>query len=258
MYVNPRLQKEELLKIYASNYFDNTQVGYYHYTENKGLRKENFRKWVTDALPFFQQQPAMKALDVGCATGYCLEVFKENGWTPYGIELDKGIAGDLRANGYSIYDTPLVTLQTAEKFNVITLFDVIEHLTDLQENMAKLQSLLADDGIVVMVTPDFGSWQRRIFGKRWFQFKPIEHIQYFSLSTLKKLATANGFELIHHKRSGQFCDMAFLENRLRKYRFRQLLPLFRYTTALLRLRTKLFYTDTASLYVILKKKVSAA
>jgi hypothetical protein len=108
-----------------------------------------------------------------------------------------------------------------------------------------------------MVTPDYNSWQRRLFGKQWFQFKPIEHIQYFSPKTLKQLAEANGFEVIYSKRSGQFCDVAFLENRLRKYRFRKLLPLFRYATGLFRLRNKLFYTDTASRYVILRKKAYA-
>jgi hypothetical protein len=83
-----------------------------------------------------------------------------------------------------------------------------------------------------------------LFWLTWFQFKPIEHIQYFSLKTLKQLAEANGFEVIHSKRSGQFCDVAFLENRLRKYRFRGLLPFFRYAIGLFRLRNKLFYADT--------------
>src|SRR5829696_1189491 len=53
-YVNPRLEKSELLKIYSSNYFNNKEVGYYHYTDNKQLRKENFQKWVVDALPYLK------------------------------------------------------------------------------------------------------------------------------------------------------------------------------------------------------------
>jgi 2-polyprenyl-3-methyl-5-hydroxy-6-metoxy-1,4-benzoquinol methylase len=254
VYANPRLQKPELLKIYKSNYFDNSEVGYYHYTANKALRKRNFRKWIQDALPYLSLQQPMKALDVGCAAGYCMEVFRENNWIPYGIELDKSIAQKLRQKGFLIFDTPLIQLKTDEKFNFISLFDVIEHLTDLLQNAAILHSLLQDDGIVVLVTPNYESWQRKLFRRKWFQFKPIEHINYFSKKTLQEMVMKSGFEIICCKRSGQFCDIAFLENRIKKYRFQFLLPLFRIIIKALGLKKKYFYVDTASLYVVLKKK----
>jgi len=254
VYVNPRLVRSELLKIYTSNYFDNKEVGYYHYTENKNLRKANFTKWVKNALPFFTPSSPTKALDVGCAAGYCLDVFRELQWKAYGIELDKDLAASLRQQGYYIFDTPLTTLTTTEKFGFISLFDVIEHLTDLQANMAMLHSLLEDDGIVVLVTPNYQSWQRRLFQKKWFQFKPIEHINYFTRSSLTQLAESTGFSVVHTKRSGQFCDLPFLENRLKKYHFGFLLPFFHLVTRLLGLNGKNLYIDTASLYVVLKKK----
>ncbi|HEX8316699.1 MAG TPA: class I SAM-dependent methyltransferase [Flavisolibacter sp.] len=254
IYVNPRLEKSELLKIYTSNYFDNKEVGYYHYTENKELRRKNFKKWVEDALPFFTPTSHAQALDVGCAAGYCLDVFRELQWKAFGIELDKELAASLRKKEYSIFDSPLITLNTNEKFRFITLFDVIEHLTDLSANMTILHSLLEDDGIVVLVTPDYGSWQRKLFNRKWFQFKPIEHINYFTSVSLQQLAEKTGFTVIYTNRCGQFCDLSFLENRLKKYRFRFLLPFFHLATRLLRLQKKHFYVDTASLYVVLKKK----
>ena len=51
IYVNPRLEKKEILNIYKDNYFDNTTVGYFHYKENKELRKKNFQKWINDFPP---------------------------------------------------------------------------------------------------------------------------------------------------------------------------------------------------------------
>ena len=254
VYVNPRLHKQELFKIYTSNYFDNTEFGYYHYTENKDLRKKNFTKWITDSFPFIQKDISIKALDVGCAAGYCLEVFEQNNWTAYGIELDKKIAATLRKKGYTIFDTPLIKLTTQEKFDVISLFDVIEHLTDLNLNMSTLHSLLKDNGIIVLVTPNYNSWQRKMFSKRWFQFKPIEHINYFSKKTMIKLAEENGFEVVFIKRSGQFCDINLLENRLKRYGLHKFLVLLRLFTKFLRLNNKFLYVDTASLYVILKKR----
>ena len=257
VYVNPRLEKQELLKLYVSDYFDNQLFGYYHYTEGKDFRRRNFQKWVTDALPHLTASGTLKALDIGCATGYCLDVFQEKGWQPFGVELDHGLASELRRKGFTVFDVPLLQLRNIGTFSVITLFDVIEHIPDLHENVSILHQLLDNDGIVVMVTPNYSSWQRKLFRKKWFQFKPVEHINYFTLDTLRKLLEANGFEIVQTKRSGQFCNTSFLENRLRKYHFSFALPLLRLAERLLGSKERYFYVDTASLYVVLKKKTPA-
>lgn len=257
VYVNPRLEKKELLKLYESDYFDNQLVGYFHYTEGKELRKKNFRKWVTDASTFLPRQNRIKALDVGCAAGYCLEVFQEQEWQPHGIELDHALAHALRQKGFMVFDSPLLQSKHIGKYGLITMFDVIEHLTDLHENVSILHQLLEDDGIVVLVTPNFDSWQRRLFRKKWFQLKPVEHINYFTRETLGKLVEANGFEIVTTRHSGQFCNTAFLENRLKKYRLQPLLPFLRFAQKVLGNKERFFYVDTASLYVVMKKASAA-
>lgn len=256
VYVNPRLEKNELLKLYVSDYFDNQLFGYFHYSEGKDFRKRNFQKWVTDAQPYLASSKKIKALDIGCATGYCLEVFQEKGWHANGVELDHGLAKKLRHKGFTVYDSPLLHLRDIGTYSVITMFDVIEHLTDLHENISILYQLLEDNGIVVMVTPNYSSWQRKLFQKRWFQFKPVEHINYFTLDTLRKLVEANNFEIIESKNSGQFCNTSFLENRIRKYNFGFLLPLLRVAQKLLGKKDRYFYVDTASLYIVLRKKAA--
>ena len=256
VYVNPRLKKTELLRLYEENYFDNVSVGYYHYTENKHLRKKNFHKWLTDALPFINTNSNVKALDIGCAAGYCLEIFKCFGWESFGIELDSNLTNTLKTKGFTVYNEPLQQLTDISKFSVITMFDVIEHLTDLQENMKKLNSLLQDDGILIMVTPDYSSFQRKIFRKNWFQFKPVEHINYFTIDTLRHLANIHGFEIIKSKKAGQFCDVSFLKNRLKKYRLHFLLPIFGIFVKLLFLKDRVVYMDTASLYLVMRKKAT--
>lgn len=253
VYVNPRLETKELLNLYNSNYFNNTEFGYKHYTEDKELRKKNFRKWINDALPYLRSIENNAALDIGCATGYCLEIFKEKNWTPYGIDLDTQIANDLTQKGYHVYNTPLVETDFKNTFSIITLFDVAEHLTDLHENFKKLHSILDKDGIVVMITPNYNSFQRKIFGKKWFQFKPIEHINYFTLDTIAQLVEPLGFKIILHKNAGQFCDYSFLENRLQNYRFKLFIPILKAFSKIFNLKEKAIYTDTASLYLILKK-----
>jgi 2-polyprenyl-3-methyl-5-hydroxy-6-metoxy-1,4-benzoquinol methylase len=254
VYVNPRLQKHELLNIYTDNYFDNDAVGYLHYKESRELRTKNFGKWVDDAVSCFEIPADCRALDIGCAAGYCLDVFRTRGWSAYGVELNKEYALQLKQDGHKVYNAPLLEINFDERYDIITLFDVIEHLADLQDHFAKLHSILNDKGVIVMITPDYNSLQRKIFGKKWFQFKPIEHINYFNLSTLKKLAGASGLKIVQHKKAGQYSNLAFLENRLRRYGFEALLPLFRMATKISGLNRRDLYVDTASLYVVLKKK----
>lgn len=253
IYVNPRLEKNELLRLYNENYFDNEQVGYLHYRESRELRKKNFSKWVEDAMPFIRKEKNLNALDIGCAAGYCLEVFSERGWKPFGVELNSDYAAGLLRDGYKVYNAPLLDISFEEKYHVITLFDVVEHLADLRKHFDKLNSIVAENGAIIIITPDYNSLQRKLFGKKWFQFKPIEHINYFSLDSITRLATEAGFKIMAHKKAGQFSNIAFLENRLQKYRFKAFIPVFRMVSALLGLRKRDLYVDTASLYLVLKK-----
>jgi 2-polyprenyl-3-methyl-5-hydroxy-6-metoxy-1,4-benzoquinol methylase len=253
-YVNPRLQKKEILKIYKDNYFDNTTVGYFHYKENKELRQKNFQKWIGDATNFVIPGENSNALDIGCAAGYCLEVFKTRRWKPFGIELNTEYAVQLQQNGYKIYNSPFLDIRFEETYNIITLFDVVEHLTDLQAHFIKLHSILDNNGIIILITPDYNSLQRKLLGKKWFQFKPIEHISYFSLATFKKLTDATGFKIVDSKKAGQYSNTDFLNDRLKKYKFGFFIPLFKFIVKLLGLKSKDLYIDTASLYVVLKKK----
>ena len=254
VYVNPRLQKKALLKLYTNNYFDNNYVGYFHYTENKELRKKNFQKWIDDAINFAGTPEHCNALDIGCAAGYCLEIFKTKGWDPFGIELNTGYAAQLQQNGYKVYNSPFLDVSFEEKYHIITLFDVVEHLTDLQEHFIKLHSILENNGIIVLITPDYNSLQRTLLGKKWFQFKPIEHINYFSLITFKKLIDSTGFKIVNTKKAGQYSNADFLINRLKKYKFGFFIPLFNFIVKLFKLKNKDLYIDTASLYLVLKKK----
>ena len=254
IYVNPRLEKKEILNIYKDNYFDNTTVGYFHYKENKELRKKNFQKWINDFTRFQSSADNCFALDVGCAAGYCLEIFKAKGWKPHGVELNTEYANQLQQNGYKVYNSPFLEIKFEEKYTIIALFDVVEHLIDLQEHFIKLHSILNDTGIIVLITPDYNSLQRKLLCKKWFQFKPIEHINYFSLNTFKKLAHLTGFEIITSKKAGQYSNIDFLNNRLKKYKFSVLLPLFHFIIRLFGLKNHELYIDTASLYVVLKKK----
>ena len=254
VYVNPRVENEELSSIYEHNYFKNKDYGYVGYEQEKRLRIKNFERWLKNADEYINTTTPVFSLDVGCAAGYCLELMNKKGWNAMGIELDEEMCKSLKQRGFNISNSHIEDFETENKFSIITLFDVIEHIPNIDAVFSKLNSLLTKDGIVIIVTPDHNSFQRKLFGKRWFQYKPIEHIQYFNGHSLQAFAERNGLEIIHQTHCGQYADTRFLINRLSYYHFIFLSKLFNKLFGILSLKDKFFYTDTGSLFVILKRK----
>ena len=254
VYVNPRVENKQLASIYQHSYFKNKDYGYVGYEQEKRLRIKNFERWLKDADKYISKASLLYSLDVGCAAGYCLDVMNSNGWNTKGLELDEEMCADLQQNGYDVSRCSIEEFETERKFSVITLFDVIEHIPNIDAAFSKLNSLLAEDGVIIMVTPNYGSLQRKLLGKNWFQYKPIEHIQYFDKHSLKAFAGRNGLQVVYQKHCGQYADTGFLVNRLSYYHFTFLSKLFNKLFGILRLKDKFFYTDTGSLYIVLKPK----
>lgn len=253
VYVNPRLHNDQLATIYQHNYFHNRDYGYTDYEQEKRLRVKNFERWLKDAEVFLPSRTGTVSLDVGCAAGYCLDVMNTRGWQAEGLELDEEVFGRLQQQGYKVSRHHLEDFEPGKKYTLISLFDVIEHIPDPGKAFARLHHLLEDDGIIVMVTPNHDSLQRKITGKRWFQYKPIEHIQYFTKTTLTAFAEENGLRVVHTQRCGQYADGEFLLNRLKYYHFPFLYKCTNWLFNLLGLQKRSFYTDTGSLFLVLKK-----
>jgi 2-polyprenyl-3-methyl-5-hydroxy-6-metoxy-1,4-benzoquinol methylase len=262
VYVNPRLRTSDLFNIYRNEYFTrgrrNDESGYENYELIASLRIKTFNKWYSDLRRFLPSQgPDACALDIGCAAGYFLDVLRENGWRHVeGIELDTRMINVPRSRGYNVSDLPLEQFAATRRYSLITLFDVLEHLPDVNNDFAKLSSMLDENGIIALVTPDCDSFQRKIFGKRWFQFKPMEHISYFSPPTLAMLAEKHGLEIIQRSSSGQFADYNFLYDRLSKYRFLFFNRLFSAVCSLFGLKKSHWYMGTGSMFAILRKKAA--
>jgi hypothetical protein len=160
---------------------------------------------------------------------------------------------NLRSRGHAISETPLERFSPSRRYHLITLFDVLEHLPDINSDFKKLSAMLDDAGIIVLVSPDFSSRQRKMFGRRWFQFKPREHIYYFSPATLSRIAANHGFEIVRISRSGQYADFDFLHNRLAKYGFPLIEKTFSFACSLLNLKKRFWYVDTGSMFAVLRK-----
>ena len=253
-YTNPRLDNERIKKLYKENYFSNKKFGYSDYETEERLKKKNFTKWINNAKPFFENKQKHTALDVGSAAGYALDVYKTLGIKADGMELDDNYNKRCYEKGYAIYNNYFLEQDFDKKYDIISLFDVIEHLTELQETFEKLHSILHQSGILILVTPNYNSLQRRVFGPNWFQFKPIEHINYFTRKSLKKLALTHGFEMKIVKNAGQFVDAEFINNRIKNYNIKIINFFLKPVSWALKTYNHSIYLDSASIYCVFKKK----
>ncbi|MDD5290332.1 MAG: class I SAM-dependent methyltransferase [Patescibacteria group bacterium] len=141
-------------------------------------------------------KPQGKLLDIGCYSGIFLEAAEEAGYEIFGIEASghalsvaaKKIKGDLRVGM-----AENVLLEFSDKyFDIITLFDVLEHLREPKKVLFLINKKLKDDGLLVFSTPDFSSFFSKLQGKKWHAFLP-QHLFYFSIKNLVSLLAQTGF-----------------------------------------------------------------
>lgn len=135
-----------------------------------------------------------KLLDVGCGIGYFLEVAKKRGWEVYGTEYtdeairiceEKGLTmnkGKLNPENYDL-----------GQFDIITSFEVIEHINNPNEELNNFHQLLRSGGLVYVTTPNFNSLLRYRLKAAYNVITYPEHLSYYTPRTLKKLFRKNGF-----------------------------------------------------------------
>ncbi|MFN3705027.1 MAG: class I SAM-dependent methyltransferase, partial [Thermoflexales bacterium] len=100
---------------------------------------------------------------------------------------------------------------SARCFDAVTLWDVIEHLHDPAGALRRIARILKPDGILVIRTPNFDSWEARLFGRYWAGLEPPRHLFVFTPRTLGAMLAQAGFAIRHQDcRSGGY--MAFLRS----------------------------------------------
>ena len=135
-------------------------------------------------------------LDIGTAAGGFLAVANARGWTAEGCEPNRWLAAwgarhySVRIRPGSVFEQPY----EPASFDVVTLWDVIEHTTNPREMIEHCRTLLKPGGILVVNYPDIGSWIARVLGRRWL-FLTSVHLHYFDRRTMARLLESSGFRL---------------------------------------------------------------
>lgn len=146
-------------------------------------------------------------IDVGCGDGFFLQVAKQKGWNVYGTEFTEKAVEVCSAKGISMKQGPLDNANyNGIQFDVVTSFEVIEHINNPNEEITKFYSLLRKGGIVYATTPNFNSISRTLLKGTWSVIEYPEHLSYYTASTIKKLFAKHGFRTLSITVSGLSID----------------------------------------------------
>ncbi len=205
IYVNPRLVREEVEKIYSqSEYFHNPKFyqfdgymyGYAEYISERQEIERSFEK-VVQRLQVLTSPGHL--FDIGCGPGYFLEVARRHGWEVTGMEISEA------AVRYARHRLGLDVVQGSFEEQVLppisfdagVLLDVIEHFHDPFSALQKVHALLRPGGVVTIATPNAGSLLARLLGGRWEDMRRVkEHLYLFSEKTLTLMLQKTGFRVL--------------------------------------------------------------
>jgi 2-polyprenyl-3-methyl-5-hydroxy-6-metoxy-1,4-benzoquinol methylase len=142
---------------------------------------------------------AGRLLDVGCGDGLLLDQAQGRGWEPWGLEVSETLVNQIR-DRHRLMDVFCGTLSKAAYpsafFDAVVVINVIEHLRDPAETMAKVSRIVQPGGVVAVHTPHVDSLEARWRGPAWHHYEPLEHFYYFGANTLVLLLEKSGLEVV--------------------------------------------------------------
>lgn len=183
-FVWPTPPPEAVKAVYERGYFSGDGHGYEDYFGRErsiAARKADARLAALASLG----RTTGKLLDFGCAAGFFVEATRARGWESFGVEpspeAQRGWSDGVRPYVASSLDA----MRAHAPFDVITAWDVLEHLADPIETLKTLRTLARPGAVFAVVLPVIGNVNTRLAPTTWDQYKPPEHLWFFSRASMR-------------------------------------------------------------------------
>jgi len=210
-YLNPRIKSEIILKSYA----ENKDID--HISQDK-LRYKTFASSMKKILGEVNMRNIedSKFLDIGSASGIFLKVIKDMGFNEIGFEPSNWMVNFGKKNYNVNIKQGLIQNVESSKYDFISFWDVLEHVTDLQGTLEKVDELTKKDSYLIINVPDIDSYAKKIMKFNWPFYLNV-HLYYFRKKTLEKAMNKYNFKLVYKFRHWQYLELGYILNRASKY-----------------------------------------
>jgi 2-polyprenyl-3-methyl-5-hydroxy-6-metoxy-1,4-benzoquinol methylase len=220
------LTASHIRSLYNRNYFQAQDTflgdgrgyvgGYRDYIADQAYYLQTFRrrlKWVNK-----YSCQGQRLLDVGCAAGFFMAVAQGEGWQVQGVDPSSFVANYARSQlGMHVYQG---TLQDAnfpsESWDVVTLWDVLEHMPDPRQELVEIHRVLKRRGILALETQNIDSLLPKILGNSWGHYGHHLHLFHFTPKTITRILAETGFRVVKitSKDAGKVSSIRFLVDKL--------------------------------------------
>jgi N-acetyl sugar amidotransferase len=181
--------------VFASKKPSNNELieHYNHYLRNDYLSPVTIKRYNELLDQMEKYRSTNNILDIGCGVGYFLEQAKKRGWNVYGTEFTDDAVSICEEKGINMYQGVLsADKYESEFFDVITSFEVIEHINNPKEEISNISKILRKKGLFYCTTPNFNSFSRRYLRDKWNNILYPEHLSYYTKQTLSKALSQFG------------------------------------------------------------------
>lgn len=161
--------------------------------------------------------PGRKLLDLGCSAGFFLEAAQRRGFAVQGVEFSRhavAMADASVRDKIAVADLQVYLASAKGRFDVITAFDIVEHIDNPLQFIHPVRDALVKGGLAVVATPDTGHILRYLMGSRWPMIQPMQHPVLFSRRGLTRLMTRSGFEVLAVQTTRKTLTLDYLFNQL--------------------------------------------
>ena len=207
VYTNPRRRPADILRDYE-------EVEDPRYLAEREGRVATFRRHIRPLEEMVHTHNGRRLLDVGAHVGVFVEVAQERGWDAWGLEPSRWAVEEGRRRNLNMIRG---TLRDAEldsaSFDVVTMWDVVEHLFDPLADIREVARILKPGGVLCVHTINIDSWFARLMGK-WWPWLVEMHLYFFSPRTLGALVERAGLRVESWRVQGRYLHLGYLLSRL--------------------------------------------
>lgn len=195
LFTNPRPPVESITKYYDSpeyishsNRITSITDFIYKLVRNYSLRKKY------KLISSFNTNKVL--LDYGCGTGHFLNTVHNNKWKVLGVEPNNNANQNISENIKEYIHTSIKELPQEQKYGVITLWHVLEHIHDLNETIEDLKTRLEKNGKLVIAVPNPNSFDAEYFKEFWAAYDVPRHLYHFTKDSMKSLLKKHKLRIV--------------------------------------------------------------